>query len=119
MYNGGAILHSESTVEKWLGRFKALIPFIENMVKYGVEHDVVVKMYVNTLNILIDKSYLFNNVNAFLPNYKYINSLGIKLSEVAFCRKERLVYRIKILLSRCIGLRNVVCLQGLKSRLNK
>lgn len=83
------------------------------MVKYGVEHDVVVKMYVNTLNILIDKSYLFNNVYAFLPNYKYINSLGIKLSEVVFCRKERLVYRIKILL------RNVVCLQGLKSRLNK
>ena len=113
---GGSILHSESIIEKSLGDFKATIPFIGNMVKYGVERELVVKCYIITLNRLIDKSYLFQDVDVFLSDYNYINSLGIKLSEVVFYCNGLLMSRIKIFLSRCIGLRNVVRLQGLKAK---
>lgn len=86
------------------------------MVKYGVERELVVKCYIITLNRLIDKSYLFQDVDVFLSDYNYINSLGIKLSEVVFYCNGLLMSRIKIFLSRCIGLRNVVRLQGLKAK---
>ena len=97
----GSTLHSGFSKKKCIDDFNATIPFLHQMVRYGVDQRIINRFYCVTLNRILDKSDLFG-IDSFLEPIGDINKVKVGIIGIITAPIE-IKQKIKLVASRLLG----------------